>query len=139
MTLTGKIKDFLTGSKRQKIIDNLHRLIEVEQRYLLEEFGLEYLEIELGIEQDYLVELLRNEYKVPFFELLMHLRITHLKSLVARYGEKLSLSDYAKFTGFRDLKTMLYGLKQETGLDFDDFCKYAQELSVREHPEDELE
>lgn len=139
MTLTGKIKDFLTGSKRQKIIDNLHRLIEVEQRYLLEEFGLEYLEIELGIEQDYLVELLRNEYKVPFFELLMHLRITHLKSLVARYGEKLSLSDYAKFTGFLDLKTMLYGLKQETGLDFDDFCKYAQELSVREHPEDELE
>lgn len=132
MTITGKIKDFLTGSKRQKLIKNLHRLIEIEQRYLLEEFSLEYLEFELGVDQDYLVELLRSEYKIPFFQLLMQLRIAHLKSLVTSYGEKLSLNDYAKFTGFKEVKTMLHGLTQETGLDFDDFCKYAQELATRE-------
>lgn len=135
MTIKGKIKDFLTGSKRQKVIKNLHRLIEIEQRYLLEDFGLEYLEIELGVDQEYLVELLRSEYKVPFFQLLMQLRIAHLKSLVSRYGEKLSLSDYAKFTGFKEVKNMLHGLSQETGLDFDDFCKLAQELETRDAPD----
>jgi YesN/AraC family two-component response regulator len=129
MTLANKILDFLSGSKRQKLIDNLHRLIEVEQRYLLEEFGMEYLGLELGVEEDLLVEILKSEYKVSFFQLLRQLRINHLKSLVSSYGEKLSLSDYVKFTGFRDVDMMLYGLKEETGLDFDDFCKYAQDVN----------
>lgn len=132
MKLTSKIKDFLTGSKRQKLIDNLHRLIEVEQRYLLEGFGLEYLENELGVDQECLVELLRTEYKVPFFQLLIQLRIAHLKTLVSRYGDKLSLADYARFTGFKEVNTMLHVLNQETGLDFDDFCKYSQELAIRQ-------
>ena len=133
MTLTSKIKDFLTGSRRQNLLDKIHRLIFVEERYLLENFGLEYLENELGVDKEYLVELLGSEYKVSFDQLLIQLRITHLKSLVLRYGEKLSLTDYAKFTGFKEVKAMIEGLNQETGLDFDDFCKDSQDLAIRQN------
>ncbi len=131
MTIKTSIKDFLTGSKRKKVINHLHQLIEVEQRYLLQDFGLEYLEHELGIEQDYLIELLQQEYRISFYLLLRNLRINHLKVLVSKYGEKLSLNDYAKFTGFKDVQIMLVDLTHETGLDFDDFCKYAQESVSR--------
>lgn len=132
MTFANKIVDLLSGSKRQKLLNKLHHLIEVEERYLLKEFGIEYLAGELGVEEDVLIEILKSEYEVSFFQLLRQLRINHLKRLVSSYGEKLSLSDYVKFTGFRDVGMMLHGLKEETGLDFDDFCKYAQDVNSRE-------
>ena len=112
MIFACKISDFLSGSKRQKLIDNLHRLIGGEQSYLFEEFGKQYLGQELGVEEDLLVEILKSEYKVSFFQLLRQLMINRLKSVVPSYGEKLSLSDYVKFTGFIDVVMMLHGLEE---------------------------
>lgn len=122
---------FLSSYFQQKMVKKLRLLLDVEQRYLMQNFNLGYLEAELGVEKEFISQVIQNTYGQSFFELVRNLRTNHLKSLVSKFEASLSQEDYAYFAGFQDVKSMAAVVKQETGLDFDDFCKYAIELSNR--------
>ena len=125
------LKNLLASSPKKNAAKKLRQLIDTEQHFLSVDFGLEFLEEEMGLDKKILSKLIEKEYGMDFYTLLRKLRIGYLRSFVSKYGDSLSLSDYAKFTGHKEVSFMLHALKQETGLDFDDFCRYSITVEER--------
>lgn len=44
-----------------------------------------------------------------------------------------TLQDFALYGGYDDIDSMLDDIKKETGLDFDEFIKYSQELDGKDN------
>lgn len=71
-------------------------------------------------------------YKQSFYSLVRSLRVNYLKSLIKTSPEQISLNEYAKICGYVDSESMLRDLKVETGLDFEEFYRYAFDLIDRD-------
>lgn len=105
-------------SKMQKWIVNI---IEVEQRFLIKGFSLDVLEAETCVNREGLNLLIKDYYDKYFDELIQSYRVRYLYFLIKKFGDTLSIDDYASFSGFENVEKMELALVMEIGLSFSQF------------------
>ncbi len=101
--------------KRRQAID---KLIETEQRFLLQNFSISYLKEETGLSENFILHYFQQKYQLPFEFWLRSVRVNYLVHLFLQYGGALSLREYAMFTGYSNIQGMLDDFKAEKGEDF---------------------
>lgn len=106
------------GKSKEGIHANLHRLIYVEQRFLNQNFNLDHLSIELGLPEEKVDSLFREEFDLSFAHWLRKARVEYLINFFYKYGGALSLQEYAKFAGYRTIQSMLDDFQSEMGMEF---------------------
>ncbi|SNS53665.1 AraC-type DNA-binding protein [Belliella buryatensis] len=109
-----------SSNKRSQevILMALHRFVHVEQRFLNQNFNLANLSIELGLSEEDVNLLFSEEFDLSFDAWLKKSRVEYLISFFYKYGGALSLQEYAKFTGYITIQSMLDDFKSEMGVDF---------------------
>ncbi|TVP52666.1 MAG: hypothetical protein EA341_02770 [Mongoliibacter sp.] len=115
---------WVTPKKKITLANRLDHLIETESVYTYPNFSLALLEEMAGSNQKLINEVLNELYQQSFFELKRSKRINYLKHLIIKEGENKSLSYYVTCCGYSESESMFQDLKLETGLDFEDFCRY---------------
>lgn len=123
----------LSYIKKRKLLKQLIYLIEQEKIYTRPDYSLELLENITGTDQKRINQVLSEMYKMSFYSLTRTLKINFLKQLVKNTQSDTSLNDFTKSCGYQDSEAMLRDLKIETGLDFEEFCRYAQDINERKN------
>ncbi len=132
MKFLKKVHGSLSYVKKRKLLKQLIYLIEQEKVYTCPDYSLEFLENKTGADQKRINQVLLEKYKMSFYSLTRSLKIEFLKQLVKNTQDDTSLNDFIRSCGYQDSEAMLRDLKIETGLDFDEFCRYAQDINARE-------
>ena len=115
----------LFGIQKRELTKKLKFLLEEEFLYVYPDFSLELLENKTGFDQKSINVVLMKMYNRSFYHLKRHLRVKFLRDVIIE-DPGLGLNDYAYFAGYEDFHVMVKDVKLETGLDFEDFCYYAQ-------------
>lgn len=131
MNFLKKIYNNLSYIQKRKILKDLVYLIEQEKSFISSNFSLEFLEAKTGADQKKINQLLLEKYRMPFYSLTRTLRVQCLHQLVQKSNNEINLNDLSDFCGYTDSEAMLRDLKIETGLDFDEFCRYASNINSR--------
>jgi len=105
-------------SKYDKRIQAIDKLIETEQRFLLQNFSITYLKEETGLSENFILQYFRQKYQLSFEFWLRSVRVNYLKHLLVQFGKALNLREYAIFTGYSSIQGMLDDFKEETGDEF---------------------
>ncbi|SNS53500.1 hypothetical protein SAMN06295967_1122 [Belliella buryatensis] len=122
---------FISNSKKKNLAKELKYLLEEEFVYTYPEFSLEFLEQKTGADQNLINQMLISEYQQSFYQLTRRMRINCLKKMVKKATEDTSLNEYLSLCGYADTEAMIRDLKIETGLDFEEFCRYSKDLNDR--------
>ncbi|TVP52664.1 MAG: hypothetical protein EA341_02760, partial [Mongoliibacter sp.] len=93
-------------------------LIEVEHRYLFHNFTVNYLKEETGLNEEFIQQYFFEKYNVSFELWLRSARVGYLNHLFCEFGASLSLREYATFTGYTNIESMLADFKNEKGGEF---------------------
>jgi YesN/AraC family two-component response regulator len=101
-----------------KVLNQLHRIIHVEQRFLNQNFNLNHLSVELGLTEEEVGSLFPEEFDLPFDAWLKKSRVEYLINFFYKYAGALSLQEYAKFAGYMNIQSMLDDFKSEMGMEF---------------------
>jgi hypothetical protein len=131
MKFLKKVINFLFNSNRRRLSKLLIYLLEEEKVYTYPGFSLEFLEEKTGADQRLINQILLENYKLSFYPLNRSLKIKCLKELVKKASNEINLNDYTMYCGYPNSDMMLRDLRIETGLDFDEFCRYTQDVHNR--------
>ncbi len=131
MKFLKKAIKFLFNANRRRLSKLLIYLLEEEKVYTYPDFSLEFLEEKTGADQRLINQILLENYKLSFYPLTRSLKIKCLKELVKKASNEISLNDYIMYCGYPSSDMMLRDLRIETGLDFDEFCRYSQGVHNR--------
>lgn len=110
----------INDSKYDKRIQAIDKLIETEQRFLLQNFSITYLKEETGLSENFILQYYEQKYQLTFESWLRSVRVNYLTHLLFQYGGALNLREYAMFTGYSNIQNMLDDFKEETGDEFPD-------------------
>lgn len=131
MGFLNNIYNTLTDAESRKISKKLSYLLEEEFVYTYPDFTLEFLEKEIGADKQLINRVLLKKYQQSFYELKRRLRVSFLGEMVKRSQDDTSLHDYSVLCGYSDHEAMLRDVKTETGLDFEEFCRYIKHVKER--------
>ncbi|GAB2610462.1 hypothetical protein [Belliella aquatica] len=131
MQFIKKIYKSISKSKKKNLIRELKYLLEEDFVYTYPEFSLEFLEQKTGADQKLINQILLSEYQQSFYQLTRTMRINCLKQAVKNTATDTSLNEYTFICGYSHTDAMLRDLKTETGLDFDEFCRYTRNVNDR--------
>ena len=131
MQFIKKIYKSISKSKKKNLAKELKYLLEEEYVYTYPEFSLEFLEQKTGADQKLINQMLISEYQQSFYQLTRRMRIGCLKKMIKNAKVNTSLNEYTFLCGYADTEAMIRDLKIETGLDFEEFCRYSKDLNDR--------
>lgn len=118
---------------REKLLEEKVKYwIEEEFIYVYLDYSLELLAEKTGANTLTIDMMLVRLYKKSFYPLKRSLRVMFLQQAAIDEPES-TLQDFVLYGGYEKIDHMLDDIKVETGLDFEEFIKYSQELDGRDN------
>ncbi|SNS76778.1 hypothetical protein SAMN06295967_1263 [Belliella buryatensis] len=118
---------------REKLLEEKVKYwIEEEFIYVYPDYSLELLAEKTGANTLTIEMMLLRLYKKSFYPLKRSLRVMFLQQTAIDEPES-TLQDFVLYGGYEEIDHMLDDIKKETGLDFEEFIKYSQELGGRDN------
>lgn len=118
--------------REKELIENLKYLIEHECIFVSPDYSLELLAEKARASTLTIDMMLVRLYKKSFYPFKRSLRVMFLQQAAIDEPES-TLQDFVLYGGYEEIDHMLDDIKVETGLDFEEFIKYSQELDGRDN------